>query len=139
MRVLRAAYWLHYAACVWELSHTAYHVAVVTAVEAMLSGGKADPCPTCGMDRSPGPTARFTEFLDRFAPKSAETEPSRRVLYRTRSQAAHGHELFPSDMPGSWGTMEPKTWDRLDQAATAKRLAQLAIVNWLKAQGSDVR
>jgi len=135
MRVLRAAYWLRHASDVWDLSHTAYHIAVVNAIEVMLAPGETDPCPTCGMNRAPGPTARFTAFLDTYAPKSDDSEPSRKELYRTRSKASHGHALLLSDVPRTWGGLEPAEWEELDQLRMARQLAQVAIVNWLREQG----
>jgi hypothetical protein len=105
---------------------------VINAIEVMLPQVPNDRCRTCGMNRAPGPTARFTEFLDRYAPRTEQSEPSRRELYRARSKATHGHALLLSDIPRAWGGLEPAEWQELEQVRMARQLAQVAIINWLR-------
>ena len=105
---------------------------MINAIEVMLPQVPNDRCRTCGMNRAPGPTARFTEFLDRYAPRTDQSEPSRRELYRARSKATHGHALLLSDIPRAWGGLEPAEWQELEQVRMARQLAQVAIINWLR-------
>jgi hypothetical protein len=137
MRVLRAAFWLRHAQDVWNVSHTAYFLAIINAVEVMITKGKGERCPTCGLMVGKGPTALFEEFLDRYVPKTAATEPRRNELYRVRSNISHGHLLLRSDIPRGWAVMEPTEWEQMDMARDAHRLAQLAIVNWLSEVNRD--
>jgi len=136
MSVLRAAYWLRHARDVWDLSHTAYYLAVINAVEVMLPDPSGERCPTCGLIRGKGPTVLFEEFLDSHAPRTEETEPSRKELYRARSKMSHGRVLLRSDVPRAWGVLEPAEWEERDRSLAARNLAKTAILNWLRGSGT---
>ncbi len=129
-RFLRACYWLQHSSRVWDISHTAHYVALINAVETLLPTTEVDPCPECGKDRSKGPTAKFAEFLDAYAP-SDEFEPPRRELYRIRSKITHGHALLLSDTPRHWGGLEPAEFAEYERSGHAKSVVRMALINWL--------
>jgi hypothetical protein len=131
MPLLRSALWLHHASAVWDISHTAYYLAIINAVESLTQDiNQGDPCPECGLRRGGGPTAAFEEFLDTFAPKTNEAEPSRKALYRARSRITHGGAILLSDIPSGWATLFRAEWEERDRSGHALELVQTAILNW---------
>ncbi len=92
---LRAAFWLSHADRVRELSTSAAFAALVQAVECLLDDAPVDRCPTCGRDRSPGPTARFIAFMERYG--SNLDKKTRATMYDVRSRISHGDRLLHSD------------------------------------------
>jgi hypothetical protein len=129
-RFLRACYWLQHASQVWDISHTSHYVALINAVEALLPSTESDPCPVCGKDQSKGPTAKFADFLDAYAP-AKEFDPPRRELYRVRSKITHGHALLLSDTPRHWGVLEPAEFAEYERSGNTKKVVQVALLNWL--------
>lgn len=134
-RLLRAAYWLRHAHDVNQLSQSAALVAAVQTVEALLPTIKGQVCPTCEREISPGPTKKFRDFLQEYAPTtSAEERRARDLLYKQRSRLTHGHDLLASDKdyPAAWTNpahaFDSQTLDR------ALRLAQISAINWFVAQ-----
>ena len=71
-------------------------------MSAVPSNPPSDPCPKCGKDRAPGPTARFKAFVDPYAP-GKHTAAERAEFYRLRSSLTHGHKLMRSDISRSTG------------------------------------
>jgi hypothetical protein len=59
MPLLRSALWLHHASALWDISHTAYYLAIINAVESLTQDiNQGDPCPECGLRRGGGPTGK---------------------------------------------------------------------------------
>jgi len=129
-RFLSACYWLQHASHVWDISHTAHYVALINAIEVLLPSFGGDSCPECGRDRSKGPTAKFAEFPDLYAP-SDEAEPRRRELYRIRSKITHRHALLFSDTPRHWGGLEPAEQAEFERSGNTMKMVQRALINWL--------
>lgn len=100
-KVLRAAYWLHYAREVWHLSKSASYQALIQAVEVLIEVPPGrDMCPGCQRAIGLGPTKLFIQFIDRYAPPGDSEGLARRILYEVRSQLVHGDMLLHMDEAG---------------------------------------
>lgn len=128
---LRGAYWYRHAGIVHSYSRSAYLSALIQAIEALLPAAPGGPeCPECGRSTGPGPTRRFSQFLDEIAP-GQKLERSRGLLYGARSGIVHGGKLLRSDMDSGFGGLDRHTvyeWNAQDDARLA---ARAALVNWL--------
>jgi hypothetical protein len=128
-RFLRSAQWYDAALGMWSTHYGAGLGALVAAIETLAWKGRpADPCPTCGKDRNPGPTARFKAFVDRYAQEQATLKP--RDAYARRSALLHGAERLTIDVPGFMAFMPSYLRDRDEWEATM-RLTQIVMINWL--------
>ena len=134
-QLLRAAYWLRHAYQVFPLSQSASLVAAVQTIEVLLPNIKGEVCSTCQREISPGPTKKFRDFLQQYAPTtSAEERKARDLLYKQCSQLTHGRELLASDEDQYTGWTNPAhAFDRqtLDDAL---RLARISAINWFVSQ-----
>jgi hypothetical protein len=127
-RLLRAAYWLDAAYRVWDMSKALSYVAAIFAVEALVPSHEAEPCPCCGLDRSPGPTARFRDFVEKYA--ASTEEAPRQGLYELRSKLVHGHRLHALDLPRAWGALTPRDEEFRDLHDAALGVARSATRRW---------
>ena len=134
-KFLRSAYWLRHASAVYQQSRSATLIATIQAIEALLPKSSGTRCPTCGLQQGNGPTANFSNFLNRYVPtQDPEIEAARKKLYNQRSQLTHGHELLVSDTDIGLGWRQPSgafEWGQLSDAST---VARLAAINWLASQ-----
>jgi len=131
-RFIRAARWFHAATPLHFHLISSCFVALVSAVEALMPDAAGQEiCPTCLKDRSPGPTQRFQDFVEAYAPTSHSEEQNRKWLYRIRSDLAHGRDLLRFDSaPWDWSlnTTSASEREALDQLF---RIVRTVIVNWL--------
>jgi hypothetical protein len=131
-RFLRAAFWLSHADQVRAMSVSAAFSSLVQAVECLAEDVPANPCPECGRDRAPGPTAQFADTMERYG--AGLDRASRNTMYQARSRILHGDRLLHSDfMPDSFtiqaGQMEEEGLFNGGRLAT-----QVVLVGWLDAQ-----
>jgi hypothetical protein len=110
----RALFWLDIASRHWPSSMSSSYSALVTAVEALTERGAVHKahCPECQADRtheSPGPTARFKDFFEKYAPGSSR-RGQRDDMYRLRSMISHGSGLIAFDEGRAVGWDPP--WSR---------------------------
>jgi len=130
-RLFRAAYWHNHAHEVFRLSQSASLVAAVQAIEVLLPNVKGEVCPTCDREIAPGPTRKFKDFLQQYAPTSNKEErKARDLLYKQRSQLTHGKALLAADDSLGFGWTTPAhAFDRqtLDGAT---RLTRTSVINW---------
>lgn len=127
-QLLRASYWLDAALRAWETSKSLSYGAAINAIETLMPKQKADPCPTCSRDRSPGPTAGFRDFVETYA--AAEGAKAREAMYRFRSALVHGHRLHSMDLPGPWGALVPGEIEHRELHGTAFAVARTAVRAW---------
>jgi hypothetical protein len=125
-RFLRAAYWFDRASSAWYVSASLSYISVINAIEVLTENGAPDPCPTCGLNRAPGPTARFRETVERFA----GDVPERDELYRLRSRLVHGDHLLLADGPSGFSFMPYPASERGRQDL-ALRVSRVVIMAWL--------
>ena len=131
-RFIRAVRWMYAADPLHFHLISSCFVALVSAVEALMPEPDGqDACPTCHRDRSPGPTQRFQDFVERHVPSPDLEEKNRKWLYRIRSDLAHGRDLLRFDSaPWDWSlnTTSAMEHEALDQLF---RIVRAVIVNWL--------
>jgi hypothetical protein len=134
-RLLRASYWLDSAYRVWHTSKSLSYIATINAVESLIPPGVADPCDCCGRDRSPGPTARFRDFVEEHA--GGHDAKARGALYRLRSALVHGGGLHALDTPRAWGALTPSDMEHRELHDAALSVAGTAIRSWLSSAACD--
>lgn len=127
---MRAAQWRYAASDLWDSHISSWYIAQVAAIEALASRpGSRTPCPTCGLDTSPGPTARFRDFLARYAPGLSPVSRSR--LYDVRSGLVHGSSILHHDSPFG-ATLLPALGDERQRMDELHRSVQLAMLRWVE-------
>ncbi|MER7362669.1 hypothetical protein [Nonomuraea wenchangensis] len=127
--LLRACYWLDSASRVWDTSKSMSFVAAINAIEALAPPrGERDPCPCCGTDRNPGPSAHFRSLVETHA--AAESEGARAAMYEFRSRLVHGGVLHGLDIPDTWGALVPRTMQQHQWHDAAFAVARAAVRNW---------
>jgi len=137
-RFLTAAYWLHHAELIQVLSRSAYFIALISAVDALLpQPDRRSPCELCGHVSTKGQRARFSEFVERFAGK-AISHSERTALYGVRSALAHGGKLLRSDIVHPIaGGLTQDTWLEIRDLGLAASIVRNVLVNWLATLSTD--
>ena len=133
-RFLRACYWVDQATQVWPRSRSLAFLAQITAVEtlALAGGPPADPCPECGANRALGSTARFKEFVEKFAGSVSAKE--RDDLYKLRGKLIHGRRLLESDVDPWKISLDPLALGQWNLQTTASLAPRVAVINWVLSQ-----
>ena len=109
------------------------------AIEAMVEDEKRpEKCPACGGLKENGPTKKFREFLEKYAPfeaPSAEDRKVRNELYELRSRLAHGVRIFLEDTDQhSVAMASTQSAEEDQQIKLILRFTRIALVNWLLSQ-----
>ncbi len=131
-KFLRAGQWVTASRDLWGSHMSAWYIAQVAAIETLTHEKEPpDLCSECGRDKNQRPTARFKDFLGRYAPGTGSRSEID-GLYSVRSGLVHGGTLLHHDSPFGSGmlafaTNEREPMDRLSRAVT------VAMVNWLRA------
>jgi hypothetical protein len=128
-RFLHACYWYDRSGAAWNMSVSLGHVAAVNAIETIMPPGQVDRCPECGLNRAPGVTRRFHDFVERYAPLVPEQD--RKRIYKLRSSLVHEANVFDIDRPGPWGALVPGDQKQRDTYQAGRIVARDAIINWL--------
>lgn len=92
--------------------------ALVSAIESLIN------------QRGPGSTARFRNFLERYAP-GASLDGRRNEMYDLRSGIFHGSDLMTLDKDMSFG-WDPPWWNERELHEELGRLTRTVIRSWLR-------
>jgi hypothetical protein len=125
-RFFRAAYWFSRSGPAWRLSRSLSYISLINAIEVLTPVAGMDACPACGLNRAPGPTARFRDTVERYA----GDVPERKELYSLRSRLVHGDQILLSDGPSGWG-FTPQSEEERWRHELASRIARVVIISWL--------
>jgi hypothetical protein len=128
-RFLHACYWYERSGAAWNMSVSLGHIAAVNAIETIMPPGEVDRCPECGLNRAPGITRRFHDFVERYAPLVSKQD--RDGIYKLRSSLVHQGHQFDIDRPGPWGALVPGDQKQRDTYQAARIVARDAIIAWL--------
>ena len=137
-RFLQAGQWLMAAHEIRDRHTSSWYVAQVAAIESLAH--EEVPfveCPTCGKDVNLRPTARFKDFLERYAP-GAGTRSQNDTLYAVRSGLVHGTALLHHDSPFGFSLLPFATGEREGMDRLSSGIS-VAMVNWLRVQASGDR
>src|SRR5262245_2252557 len=107
------------------------YISLINAIDVLAPSGLIDPCPTCVLNRAPGPTTRFRETVERYAGEL----PERKALYDLRSRLVHGDQILLGDRPSGWG-FTPQQEEERSRHELASRVARVVIIAWLFAAAS---
>lgn len=114
----RAAFWLDMASRQWNTSVSASFAALISAIESLIN------------TRGPGSTARFRDFLERYAP-GATLLARRNQMYDLRSGILHGSTLMTIDEDVNFG-WDPPWWNERELHEELWNVTREAIRNWLR-------
>jgi hypothetical protein len=137
-RFMRASHWYQFAQRIPRYSNSGAYNALVTTVEALMGQEGTDQprCEKCHRKTGAGPTRRFVEFVEKFAPDSAVNRTQRSEFYSLRSALAHGGKLLQSDRY-SWGAMSPAYLNDSNSHRGMAHLVRVILVGWLAASSED--
>jgi hypothetical protein len=113
----RAGFWMDMAYRQWTVSFSASFASLVIAIESLG-------------ERSQRPTARFRNFIERYAP-GASLENRRNEMYALRSDILHGSGLMEMDQDADFGWAPPEQKEK-DLMNELWGLTRIAMRNWLK-------
>jgi hypothetical protein len=131
----RATFWMDIASRQWHISVSASFAALVSAIESLTERGDSHKfdCPICGkraQHEVPGPTRRFKDFFDIYAP-GATLKKRRDDMYSLRSDILHGSYLMQLDQDRASG-WDPPWWNEYELHTELWSLTRIALRNWLK-------
>lgn len=134
-RCLRFCFWFRQAHEERRYSATASYLSLVHGIEALVPpAGPRVECTECRKDKSPGPTRRFIDFVNKYAPESDDVAEGRTELYSMRSGISHGGVVLWTDrQPGFDHIMMPGWSEQLGWLNEAWQVAQRVFVNYLLA------
>jgi len=133
-RFFRAAYWFGRSTPSWRISRSLSYISLINAIEVLTSVATVDRCPSCGLNRAPGPTARFREIVERHA----GSVPERKELYALRSRLVHGDQILVADRPTGWGfNFTPQSAEERHRHELASQIARIVLIGWLFDVASD--
>ncbi len=137
-KFLRSSYWLQTAFAIFQVSKSVAYNALVTSIEVFLdvdikcntcrSPTSSDKCSECSQPNS-GPTKKFKDFVDQFAPGTLES--LRKELYDIRSNITHGSMLLPGDGPESSRVFNPERNNSSHKWYLLSQISRTIQINWL--------
>lgn len=133
-RFFRAAFWFSRSHRAWRLSRSLSYISLINSLEVLTMRADHDPCPTCGLNRAPGPTSRFRALIEEHAITVPERD--RKELYALRSRLVHGDQLLIGDTPSGWG-FTPQDAEERWRHDQASGVARIVLISWLSRTVSD--
>lgn len=134
-KVLRAAQWIAAADEFFQTLSGGYVLAHVAALETLaFQKHPQQPCATCGKDQGPGPTKRFRDFVESYAPGG--NVKMRQRIYTMRSSIVHGEYQMLADASRVGSPFSTAALNEGDLVTELWRTSRLAFVNWLVSQAA---
>lgn len=137
-RFFRACYWYQHASVVASLSSSAKYTALVIAVETLMPRpDNSQKCKTCNLSTGPSSNARFSSFVEEYAPNATTTPEDRKRFYAIRSKLSHGDSLLHGDQGFFGPAFVPKhtvEWSDMDRV---QNIARVVLINWLLKKSSQ--
>ncbi len=135
-RFLRACQWAYVAHAHWVTHASSFYIALVAAIESLLPAVPAsEKCPTCGLDRGPGPTQQFQDFVE--AHTKSETASSRKPLYALRSKLSHGRSLLQLDERPWTFSFNTSALEEREKWTELYNVVREVLINWLLRDGQQ--
>lgn len=128
-RFLTALAWVAQSERIWEHSHSAAFIGMVSAIEPLMDRKNVRRCPTCDQVRYV--TKRFKAFLLKYAPFIDEFPETRDRLYETRSSLVHGVRMFNEDLYSTVPIMDAKSEEERRLWMESHFVISSAIRGWL--------
>lgn len=141
-KFIQACSWYAASKELWLKSHASYYIALVCAIESLIS--ESQKCPDCNQEfeepiggycKNDHPkymiTRRFKNFVQRYAMLSDPLPKEIEVIYTVRSKLVHGSLFFDGDLesfglPLSFGTDSER-----DLFTVLNKITRLILYNWL--------
>lgn len=131
---LTATFWLHHAEHIQHYARSAYFTALIGAIEAIMPDPESGTsCTTCGRSLGKGPTAQFSDFVEKFMGDSISVKERRR-LYGIRSALSHGGKLLRSDKAAWHAGFNQEIFLEWSDLSTASRLVRAVLLGWLRSR-----
>jgi Apea-like HEPN len=127
-RFYRACSWFYSSPFTWQECSSSALIALVTAIECMLET-KPETCPSCHQPKY-GITRSFSDFLRKYFPSIDSFPREKKLLYRVRSELAHGVRMLEQDLEPLWSLTSTHSEERSLQW-NAQLIVQVALYNWL--------
>jgi hypothetical protein len=149
-RFLRACFWYHTAAAVWDYSQSLYLTSLVNAIECLASVRPERSTPEgprklflafmlrfapgrlrlSDLVKTGGPSALFKSLMRSFAPGGPSGALLDRI-YDTRSKITHGERLLYLDQSSRLVMLDQTSARDLEVGDSASVLCRGALINWL--------
>lgn len=123
-----ASTWLAQIGPIWQYSASASYIATVCAIEALVEKTEKT-CPNC-TQKIFSVNENFKKFIDTYFPDINNYPKERNLIYKTRSDLAHGKAIMLTDL--SWIPFGNPQQDKQD--ALQRKLQNLtyhSILNWV--------
>jgi len=136
-KFLRAGHWLRVAAEQRSYSPSLSLISATQAIEALLLEIEPDSCECCQQPRF-SITKRFKAFLINQAPTTDGTPTKfHKTIYGTRSNLAHGAQLFQRDSFDDLEAFPSKQAREMIDGINALFVTRIALRNWLHGEDSQ--
>ncbi len=138
----QACAWFAVVDDLWFKSHASYYIALVCAIESLIS--ESHKCPECGQEITEPVggnctrghpkymiTRRFKNFVQKYLMIPNPIPQEVGIIYQVRSKLVHGSLLFDADL-GSFGL--PLSYNQDSERelfSTLNKVTRLILYNWL--------
>jgi len=125
-----ACTWFSQNQYLWPHSSSAAFIAIISSLESLMDKS-GEKCKCCGQPKY-SITKKFSKFLKDYVPDIDKMPYEENLIYKTRSDLAHGADLFLSDLE-PWGFFSGN--QKINQDSLQRNTYQIvatALLNWLK-------
>jgi hypothetical protein len=124
-----AATWLSMAGDISAASSSAGYISIVASLESLLEKS-SETCPECDQPKF-SVTKRLKRFLTKYVPGLDQYPKELAMIYRTRSDLAHGLNMLLTDLEHfDWAGTDKKQSEMTLRIRTVQ-IARVAVLNWV--------